>query len=365
VEAGESAGPYGIRDRSASRVKINHIVSTQIDNASARNIFAADLGGTKISAAVVSRRGKILARVTEKVDTSSKSAPVFQIKRLAEQLARPARASLAFEAGAVAVPGLVRRSGTVWAPNLPGWESMPLRTRLERMVGIPFAIESDRNAAALGETWLGAARGKSDAVMLIIGTGIGAGIISGGRILRGAHELSGCAGWLVINDAYSNEVNHLGQLETFTAGPGIARTAACRIRSGAKGALAMYDPEEVTSRDVAEAARDGDAEAVAIFDNAGKMLGRAVANIISMFDPEVIILGGGMAAATDLFMPSLNAVAREWAQPLAARQVKIKRSQLMGDANLLGAARLAWGLVNAKGREEKSERKQRVMSQSD
>lgn len=329
---------------------------TPIDDNSPKNVFAADLGGTKISAAVVSRRGKILARVTERVDTASKSAPVFQIARLAEQLARPHRVHEAFEAGAVAVPGLVRRTGTVWAPNLPGWESMPLRTRLERSLKIPFAIESDRNAAALGETWLGAARGKSDAVMLILGTGIGAGIISGGKIIRGAHELSGCAGWLVVNDSYSNEVKHVGQLEAFTAGPGIARTAASHIKTGANGALGMYSPEDVTSRDVAEAARDGDPEALSIFENAGKMLGRAVANIISMFDPEVIILGGGMAGAIDLFMPSLNAVAREWAQPLAARQVKIKRSQLLGDANLLGAARLAWGLVTAKEREEKTAR---------
>jgi len=316
----------------------------------AKNVFAADLGGTKISAAVVGRRGRIVARVTERVDTSSKSAPVLQIRRLAEQLARPLRASEAFEAGAVAVPGLVRRTGTVWAPNLPGWESMPLGTRLQRLLGIPMSIESDRNAAALGETWLGAARGKSDAVMLIIGTGIGAGIIAGGRIVRGAHELSGCAGWMVVNDCQANETAHVGQLEAFTAGPGIARTAANRIKAGVNGALGMFRPEGVTSRDVAEAANEGDPEAVAIFENAGRMLGRAVANIVSLLDPEVIILGGGMASASDLFMPRLNEVARQWAQPLSSKQVKIKRSQLLGDANLLGAARLAWGLANAKER---------------
>ncbi|HYG99767.1 MAG TPA: ROK family protein [Terriglobales bacterium] len=336
------------------------LVTRTTEDTSPKNVFAADLGGTKISAAAVSRRGKIVARVTERVDTASKSAPVFQIARLAEQLARPRRVDEAFEAGAVAVPGLVRRTGTVWAPNLPGWESMPLRTRLERALKIPFAIESDRNAAAVGETWLGAARGKSDAVMLVLGTGIGAGIISGGKVIRGAHELSGCAGWIVVNDWYTNEVRHVGQLEAFAAGPGIARAAAARIKAGTSGALGMYGAEDVTSRDVAEAARDGDPEALAIFEEAGKMLGRAVANIISMFDPEVIILGGGMAGAVDLFMPSLNAVAREWAQPLASRQVKIKRSQLLGDANLLGAARLAWGLVTAKEREEKSGRAARA-----
>jgi glucokinase len=314
------------------------------------HVLAVDLGGTKVSAAVVDRKGVIIARVTENVDKSSKSAPVLQIRRLAEQLARPKTAARAFAAGAVAVPGLVRRSGTVWAPNLPGWEHMPLRTRLQRMLRIPFASESDRAAAALGETWRGAARGKSDAVMLIIGTGIGAGIISAGRVVRGAHELSGCAGWMVVNDCYANEVHHVGQLETFTAGPGIARAAAHAIKTGTGGALGLYNPDEITARDVAEAARENDPKALEIFRNVGSMLGRAVANIISMFDPEVIIIGGGMAGALDLYVEQLNAVARQWAQPLAARQTRIKASQLRGDANLVGAARLAWGIVNLKSR---------------
>jgi glucokinase len=306
--------------------------------------LAVDLGGTKVATAMVSRRGKILARSTEAVDTSSKSGPVRQICRMARELAQTPQVSRVFTAGAVAVPGLVRRSGTVWAPNLPGWEHMPLRTRLERTLGIQFAIESDRNAAALGETWMGTARGKADAVVLIIGTGIGAGIIAGGQIVRGAHELSGCAGWLVVNDLYVNEARHLGQLEAFTAGPGIARQAAKRIQQGTTGSLSEYSTD-ITAREVAAAAREGDAEAIAIFETAGKMLGRAVANIVSMFDPEVVIVGGGMASASDLFMPALNASMREWAQPLASHQVKIKVSQLKGDANLLGAARLAWSLA--------------------
>ena len=91
---------------------------------------------------------------------------------------------------AVAVPGLVRPDGTVWAPNLPGWEQIPLAKNLASALGIPVQVESDRNAAILGECWVGAARGKSDAIALMIGTGIGAGILSGGHIIRGAHQLS-------------------------------------------------------------------------------------------------------------------------------------------------------------------------------
>jgi glucokinase len=319
-------------------------VSRTSSSSNEKYALAVDIGGTKIAAAMVSRRGKILAHITEAVDASSKSGPIRQISRIARELAQTSQVSQVFAAAGVAVPGLVRPSGTVWAPNLKGWEHMPLRTRLERALAIRFAIESDRNAAVLGETWMGTARGKSDAVVLIIGTGIGAGIIAGGHIVRGAHELSGCAGWLVVNESYVNEARHLGQLEAFTAGPGIARSAAKLIEGGAQGLLREYSTN-ITTREVAEAAREGDAEALAIFEQAGKMMGRAVANIVSMFDPEVVIIGGGMAATSDLFMPSLRSSMKEWAQPLASRQVRVKVSQLKGDANLLGAARIAWSVA--------------------
>lgn len=161
-------------------------------------VFAVDLGGTKCSAAVVDRSGHLLSRRTVAVDHTSPNAPVLQIIQLAEQFGVPKRA---FQAAGVAVPGLVRSNGTVWAPNLPGWDRMPLASRLKRSLGIPVLVESDRNAAIVGESWRGAARGKSDAIVFMVGTGIGAGILSGGRVLRGAHELSGCAGWLTITEA--------------------------------------------------------------------------------------------------------------------------------------------------------------------
>jgi glucokinase len=118
----------------------------------------------------------------------SPSGPVFQILQLAKDLLGSKKPNDAYVAAAVAVPGLVRPSGTVWAPNLPGWEHMPLARRLKQSLGIPVLVESDRNAAVLGECWRGAAREKSDAIVLMIGTGIGAGILSGGRIIRGAHD---------------------------------------------------------------------------------------------------------------------------------------------------------------------------------
>jgi glucokinase len=282
------------------------------------SVLAVDLGGTKVAVAVVSARGSISERVTEAVDTSSTNAPVEQIVRLA-------RASgAAFDAVGIAVPGLARPDGTVWAPNLPGWNQVPLARTVRQKLRVPVVVESDRNAAVLGEAWRGAARGRTDVIALIIGTGIGAGILSGGRILRGAHELSGCAGWLVVSDETNENTPRGGSLEALAAGPAVARLAGVK-----------------TAEELAEKARRGDRKAQEAFQRAGRLLGFAVANLISILDPQAVVLSGGLTAASDLFLESLRLAALERGQPLSAPQVEISVSTLGGDANLLGSARAA------------------------
>jgi len=321
------------------------------------HILAVDLGGTKCSAAVVDRRGKILLRRTVPVDISSHSAPVSQIVQLAKDLAGSEKPKNAFAAAAVAVPGLVRREGTVWAPNLPGWEQMPLGSDLSRALSVPVKVESDRNAAVVGECWLGAARGKSDAIVLMIGTGIGAGILSGGKIIQGAHELSGCAGWLTVTREDVPTAQGCGELESLVAGPGIARAAQQRLRRGEASSLGRLDLPTITAHDVAAAARKGDGLALDIFNRAGRLLGFGVANLISILDPEVIILGGGMAVVADLYVGALRKAMFERAQPLAAEKVNIVVSKIADSANLLGCARLAW--EHAEVRSEMKKRRSR------
>jgi glucokinase len=274
---------------------------------------------------------------------SSASGPILQIVQLAKDLASGKNPADAYVGAGVAVPGLVRSDGTVWAPNLPGWKKMPLARRLTRVLGIPVRVESDRHAAVLGECWRGAARGKSDAIVLMIGTGIGAGILSGGRIIRGAHELSGCAGWLTVTREHIHSAQGCGELESLAAGPAIARALQQRLRDGETSTLTQLDISQITARDVAAAARQGDGLAVDVFNRAGRFLGFALANLISLLDPEVIVLGGGMASVADLYLASLQKAMFERAQPLAASQVKIVVSKLPETANLLGCARLVWG----------------------
>ena len=300
-------------------------------------VFAADLGGSKLAAALLTGQGKFLTRKTEAVNTSSTLAPVEQICRLIGELAGKKKVS----AAGVAVPGLVRRNGTVWAPNLPGWEEVPLASLVRKRLRIPVYVESDRNAAVLGEAWLGAGRGKSDVLVLLVGTGIGAGILSGGRLLRGAHELSGCAGWMAVSEADGNDVRRHGGLEAFACGPALVRAAASSIEAGLGGKLASLSRGELTPEAIARLAREHDPLAGQIFQHMGKLLGLAVANLISLFDPQVVIVSGGMIAAADLFFDTLKETALERCQPLAAKQVRIKLSRLGNDANLLGMAYLA------------------------
>lgn len=285
-------------------------------------VIAIDLGGTKIAGALVSERGAIRQRIVEPVDRASASAVVRQVQRIATKLKDDGGPGVS--AMGIAVPGLVRPSGRVWAPNLPGWRSVPLASLLRRHLGMPVVAESDRNAAVLGESWKGAARGRRDVVVLMLGTGIGAGILSGGRIVRGAHELSGCAGWLVVTDRGDARTRRVGALEALAAGPALARQGRA-----------------AEARDLANAAGRGSRRARALFANAGALLGRGVANIISLLDPEVVVLTGGLTDAARLFLPTLRRVVLSSAQPLAARRTRIVVSRLGADANLLGAARAA------------------------
>jgi predicted NBD/HSP70 family sugar kinase len=220
---------------------------------------------------------------------------------------------------------------------------MPLASRLELAIGVPVLVESDRNAALLGERWRGAARGKTDAIVLTIGTGIGAGILSGGRILRGAHELSGCVGWLTVTrDESPGTAPGIGELESLAAGPAIARAARQRLREGEESSLSQLDTSRITAYEIAVAARQGDHLARDVFTRAGALLGFALANIVSLFDPQIVILGGGMAAAGDLYLESLRSALFDRAQPLAARRMKLVVSKLGDKANLLGCAHMAW-----------------------
>lgn len=286
------------------------------------SVIAVDLGGTKLSAAIVDETGRVLERIRRRVEAVDFSASVRQIADVIHEMMRQPQTGVG-----LIVPGIYfPSSGNAWAPNLWGHEQVPLRQELERVVPLPVVIDSDRAGYVMGERWLGAARGLDDVVFLSVGTGIGAGIISGGRLIRGTGDIAGAVGWFALNPQRQSIYREVGCWEAEAAGPGLARR------------LNVPSAEEVVA-----AARQGDVRAQKAIEETAVYLGMGLANIVSILNPEMIVLGGGVMQAGDLFLDSIKRVMAEWAQPVAARQVRIEMTQLGEDAGLLGAARLALG----------------------
>jgi len=284
-----------------------------------RTVLAIDIGGTKLATAVVDQDGQIRAQRKVPIARESLAATVEQIRCEAAELAPSPSAA------GVIVPGIYRaRDGTAWAPNLWGDRYVDLKSALSEALPMPTRIDSDRAGYVLGEQWLGAARGASDVVFLAVGTGIGAGILSGGRLIRGAQDIAGAAGWFALQPDYKPAYRDCGCWEAEASGPALARRAG------------MASAEQVI-----EAARQGNEPARAAFAETVRYLAMGIANLISVLNPQKVILGGGLMQAGDLFLEPIRAAVPQWAQPYSARHVSIELSALGESAGLLGAARLA------------------------
>ena len=290
-----------------------------------RFALVADLGGTKIAVARVGSTGKITDSLVAPTPTAGGAAVVEAIASLLKQLSAKGACAVG-----VAVPGVAQPNGTVWAPNIPGWKRMPLASMLRARLKVPVVIESDRNAFVLGEKWQGLSRDCRDLIFVMVGTGIGAGIVSGGQLVRGHSELSGCMGWMAVRDKFLSGYKTMGCLESHASGSGIALTAR-RI---------FHEP--VTAKRVVQMARSGDARAKEVIAEAGRMLGLGLANLVSILNPEIIAIGGGVASAGNLLLTPARQAVRQWAQPLASKQVRIVRSRLGNDAGILGVAKLCF-----------------------
>jgi len=295
-----------------------------------RFALVADLGGTKIAAARVDDSGKVTHQLQASTPPAGGERVVDAIADMLHRLAARGAQALGVD-----VPGLAYSDGAVWAPNIPGWERMPLGGLLRRRFDLPVLVESDRNAFVTGEAWQGSAQGCRDVVFVAIGTGIGAGIISGGRLVRGFGELSGCLGWMAVRDRFLPAYQAVGCLESHLAGRGIAR-AARRV---------FHRPIE--AGEVVKRARQGDARAREVIAQAGHYLGLALANLVDILNPQMIVIGGGVAGAGNLLLAPAKETMQRWAQPLAVKQVRISRSCLGARAGLLGVAKMCFDQLHA------------------
>jgi glucokinase len=301
-------------------------------------VIGIDLGGTKLASALFSDAGSVLARETVALD-GRQGADVGklvagQMRRL---LYRAAETAERVTAAGVSVPGIYYAgTGRVWAPNIPGWDDYPLRDELQDAAGDGLAVrvDSDRACYILGESWRGVARGCRHAVFLAVGTGIGAGVLVDGRVLRGAGDIAGAIGWLALDRPYRAGYEAVGCFEYHASGAGLARVARDALRDDPAydGVLRRKAPEAITAPDVFEAEAGGDPLARRVLDDAVAFWGMTAANLVSLFNPEKIVFGGGVFGPAARLLGRIREEALRWAQPISIRQVSLEVSALGGDA---------------------------------
>jgi glucokinase len=315
-----------------------------------RYIFGVDLGGTNIVAGAMTEDGSEIHGVRS-IPTNStvgdEGVAGRMVALVEEVLAETESVTGAtrkdFVGVGVGAPGpLDREHGIVLiAPNL-GWKDFPLRQRMLDRLSLLTSLDNDANCATFGEWWQGAARGARNVVGLTIGTGIGGGLILNGALYHGSSHMAGEVGHTTIdmNGRYCKCGNY-GCLEAYASGPAIAtRAREVLVREGMKSAIRDMVGgrlEEITAQTVYEAAKSGDQLASEIVRDTGRYLGAGIANLLNIFNPDRVVIAGGVTAAGDaLFLP-LKAEVRRRAFTPAVNAAEIVAGQLPGTAGVVGA----------------------------
>lgn len=304
--------------------------------------IGVDVGGTKIAALRVSAEGDVVARSVLSTPAEDQRATIVaMIAATNEVLSADVAAIGIAAAGLVEYPAGIMR----FAPNL-AWRELKLVDEIGGSLGLPTIAENDANAAAWAEVRFGAARGCRHALFVGVGTGIGGGIVSDGRLVRGAHGFAGEIGHIVVEpDGPLCGCGNHGCLEQVASGTAITRQgrrAATRHPHSLIAELSAGDPERVTGELVTDAARRGDAAATGIFTEVGFRLGQGIAGLVNVLDPEIVVVGGGAADAGELLLAPVRDAYRRHVEGRGHRpDVPIVLAALGNDAGGVGAAALA------------------------
>ena len=313
-------------------------------------VLAIDLGGTKIITAIISNKGQMLAR--EHCLTLADEVPPSVINRILSAIGRllGQRGINSSQLGSISIAAAgainVDKGLVTSSPNLPGWHNIPLRDIIKEKYGITTFLINDANAAALGEHHFGAGKGVDNLIYLTISTGIGGGIIINGKLYSGLCGSAGEIGHMTI-DVNGPRCNcgNIGCWEMLASGTAVAKEAIRRISQGESSSLTEIvggKIENITAEKISMAAQGGDSLASEVILTAATYLGVGMVNLVNIFNPEMIIVGGGMAKMGNLLLNPARQVVRERAFPLSAQAVRIVPAQLGDDAGAFGAAAFAF-----------------------
>jgi glucokinase len=304
--------------------------------------FAVDLGGTNIRGAIVTRTGEI--RHFRNVRTAVRGgvyAIIDQIVELAEEVFSDYGSRLTAGVGVVAPGPLEPKAGIVrFAPNLPGWENVPLGRLLEDRLQIPVVLGNDGNCAALGESMFGAGKNVDNLIYLALGTGLGAGIIHQGRLIDGVAGVGGEVGHVSIDANGSRcTCGGIGCMEAYIGGWAIARHGEMAVHSERSTLIReIAGDERITAEIVAEAAQQGDPAAIDIFARGGRALAVGIGGLVNVFNPELIVIGGGLARAGDLILEPFRSSLPHYTMLPIYQHVAVVPSALETNTGVYGAA---------------------------
>ncbi|MDQ7024454.1 MAG: ROK family protein [Anaerolineae bacterium] len=307
----------------------------------AKIIITVDLGGTRLRAAQVDSD----LRITKRCETLTKAHegldPTLQrMKDIIREVLPDDEAKVIGIGVSAAGPTNPKTGVVVAPPNLDGWHDVPLADILSKEFGVPVYVGNDANVAALAEASVGTAKGYRDAIYLTVSTGIGSGIISDGRLVLGKSGIGGEAGHMIM----VVDKNTVSTLEKEAAGPALARKARQRIADGEKSILvemANGNLEAIDSKMIGTAANQGDVLAVSIVKDGAKIVGLGIVSLLLLFNPEVVVIGGGVSYIGDIWFNKIRETVREYAlDDEYWKDTPIIPSNMSEDVGIIGAATL-------------------------
>jgi glucokinase len=311
-------------------------------------VIGMDMGGTNTVFGIVDTRGTVVSKGA--VKTSTHQDVNLYIEDIYVQLSKLIEAVGGIDKikgiGVGAPNGNYYTGNIEFAPNLPWKGVIPFASLMADKFGVPTALTNDANAAAVGEMTYGAARGMKNFIMITLGTGVGSGIVIDGKVVYGHDGFAGELGHVIVmrNNGRTCGCGRTGCLEAYASATGVARSAREILESSNKSSLLRNIPiEDITSKDVFDAAEQGDEIAIEIFNFTGKILGEAFADFVTFSAPEAIILFGGLSKAGDLIMHPIVENMEKNLLNIWKGKVKVLFSELKeADAAVLGASALAW-----------------------
>lgn len=308
-------------------------------------LLVAELGASHVQVGLSDLHGELVAQHVEPCDVAAgPDATLDRLEQLFDDLlaGRPEAPPL-WGVGA-GLPGPVEfaKGRPIAPPIMPGWDAYPVRERLSARYLVPAWVDNDVNVMALGELRAGIGRGEEELLYVKVGTGIGAGLISRGRLHRGAQGAAGDIGHVSVldDDSVLCRCGNTGCLEAVAGGYALARDGLATARTGRSGPLAdvLKATGSVTVRDIIAAARAGDAVSLAMLNRSGRLVGRVLATLVNFYNPSLIVMGGQVSWGDDVFLSELRRTVYGRSTALAARDLRIKTSPLGNRAGLLGAA---------------------------